>query len=241
VAYGSSRRIVVWFAIASPCLSGSGVAQERPPGASCTRETAARSSFLEERLEGRRRYADGWWKGWATVHGLGLVVEGTRAGFEDDRGERANQVVSAVKSSIGLARDFIDPPHAKDGADALRAIPATSREACEARLARAEELLRRNADEADERYSWKRHLANLGLNLAGAVIVAEVFDEPRGWASGALGFAVGEMQLWSQPWQARRDWEEYQRSFPGAEPPSAPPTTWRVVPSASGIHVMVEF
>jgi hypothetical protein len=241
VAYGSWGRVVVWFAIACPSLPGSGAAQEWTPGAPCAPETTARSRFLEERLEGRRRYAEVWWTGWATVHGLGLVVEGTRAGFENDRGVRANLAVNAVKSSIGLARDFIDPPHAKDGADALRAIPATSPEACEARLARAEELLRRNADEADERYSWKRHLANLGLNLAGAVIVAEAFDEPRGWASGAIGFAVGEVQLWSQPWQARGDWEEYQRRFRAAGSPSAPPTTWRVVPTASGILVMVEF
>jgi hypothetical protein len=241
MAYGSwRRRIAVGFAIAC-CLSESAAAQDRTPAAaSCEPETAARLSFLEERLEARRRYADIWWKSWGTVYGFGLVVEGTRAGFENDRGERANQVVGAVKSSIGLARTFLSPPHAKDGADELLALPATS-EDCATRLARAEEMLSRNAEEADSRYSWTRHLANLGLNLAGAVIVAEAFDEPRGWASGALGFAVGEVHLWSHPWQARQDWEEYQRSFPRNGSSRAPSTTWRVLPSASGVRVVVEF
>src|SRR5690606_14009632 len=141
-------------------------------------------------------------------------------------GERADLVVSAAKAGIGLARTVWRPPSARRGADELRELPTGTPEACAARLALAEAILRRNAAEsAARRRSWVPHLANLGLNLAGALIVAEGFDEPDWWVSGALGFAVGEVQIWSHPWQAGTALADYERRFPASGVPRAPPRT----------------
>ena len=56
----------------------------------CGGETGERLRFLESRLDGHQRYADLWWKGWTGVYVGGIVVQGARAGFEDDRVSRTS-------------------------------------------------------------------------------------------------------------------------------------------------------
>lgn len=228
-------------------LAGAAPAQAEPPAPDpalerCTGDTGARLRFLEDRLGGDRRYADLWWKGWTTVFVGGIVVQGTRAGFEGDEGQRADLIVSAAKSAIGLGRSLWSPPPARLGASELAGMPTDSAEGCAARLARAEEILRRNAEDGDsERRSWIPHAANLGLNLAGAVIVAEGFDEKDGWVSGAIGFAVGEGRIWSYPWQAGNALAEYERRFPASGLPHEPATTWHFESWGAGARVTVRY
>jgi hypothetical protein len=92
-------------------------------------------------------------------------------------------------------------------------------------LARAEAQLERAVHDAHaERRSWLPHLGNLALNLAGALVVAEGFDEGSGWGSGALGFVVGEIRIWTYPWQAESTLEEYRERF---APNLAQQPAWR--------------
>jgi hypothetical protein len=243
----STRHAIEWALIlalggCAPALAADPDRAPAAPRALCESGTEARLRFLEEHLEGRRTYADLWWKGWNTVYAGGIVVEGVRAGLEDDRGERADRIVGAVKSGIGLAQNLWSPPPARLGASELDDLPTDSPEGCAQRLARAEEILRRNAEAShDERRSWIPHLGNLGLNLAGALIVAKGFDERSGWGSGALGFAVGEVRIWSYPWHAGGALEEYERRFPASGVPQGPPTTWRIESWAGGARVVLRY
>jgi hypothetical protein len=208
----------------------------------CSGDVGARLRFLEDSLAGDRRYADLWWKGWSTVFVGGIVVQGTRAGFEEEQGKRAEFIVTAAKSSIGLARALWSPPPARLGAAELAGMATETPADCAERLVRAEEILRRNAEDTqDERRSWIPHVANFGLNLAGAVIVAEGFDESDGWWSGALGFAVGEGRIWSYPWQATGDLAEYERRFPASGVPQSPPTSWHFESWGAGARVTLRY
>jgi hypothetical protein len=181
----------------------------------CDADTAARLRFLEGRLARHARYASRWWNAWNVVYGGGIAVSGTLAGVEDGRGERADHAVGAAKSAIGLTRSLVAPPVVRDAPALLRAIDPSAPDGCARRLARAEELLERAAEQARrERRAWLPHLSNLALNLVGAVIVAEGFDEGSGWGSGALGLVVGEIRLWSYPWQAGETRRDYEARFP---------------------------
>lgn len=240
---GAIGATLAWMALLAAAATPPAQAGEPARDAAiegCEGEARDRLRLLQGRLERDRRYADLWWKGWNAVFVGGIGVQGTRAGLADDRGERADRIVGAVKSGIGLARNLLSPPPARRGADELEALsPAPP---CAQRLARAEALLRRNAESAhDERRSWAPHLANLGLNLVGALVVAKGFDEPAGWVSGALGFAVGEARIWSYPWQAAGAWEEYERRFPPSGLPQTPPTTWRFEPWGAGARVTLHY
>jgi hypothetical protein len=195
-------------------LGGGPLPPPDPAIAQCAPPLAARLRFLESHLAEHARYARRWWNAWNGVYVGGIVVSGALAGIEDGRGERADQAVDAAKSVIGLTHNLIDPPTAREGVEPLRAIDTDSPAGCERRLAFAEELLRRHAEDArHERRRWLPHLGNLALNLAGALIVAEGFDEGSGWSSGAIGFVVGEIRIWTYPHQAERTLEEYERRF----------------------------
>ena len=150
--------------------------------------------------------------------------------------------MSAVKAGVGLTDNLLRPTPDKDGTRELRTIPTSDAQGCARRLARAEEILRENAaDSHKRRFSWKAHAANLGLNLAGALIVAKGFDEPSGWTSGALGLAVGEGRIWSYPWQAPGVLSEYERRFPKSGVPQPPETSWRIEPWGGGVRVVVHY
>jgi hypothetical protein len=197
-----------------------GAALPPPDGAlaACEGSVGARLQYLEPRLAAHASYADRWWWLWNGVHATGLVYGGVMAGVEDDGGERALAAVDATKSAIGLADGVLDPPVLRKGIDPITDIETATAEGCVARLRAAEELLYAAADDAHaERRGWIAHAGNLALNLIGAVVVAEGFDEPSGWGAGALGFVVGEVELWSFPWHAEHTVREYERRFPRDE------------------------
>jgi len=219
--------------------------EERPadaPVRRCDPVDGERLAFLESRLEDNAPYARWWWRGWTGVYVGGMAFEGTRAALEDDRGKRANSIASAVKSTIGLTRAVLSQPEAKRGVADWADLPLDDPASCRDRLELAEERLRESAEQAEkERWSWIPHLFNFGLNAAGAVVVAESYDEDSAYWSGALGFAVGEIRIWSYPWHAEDDWKTYRRRFaakPRAEPPE---TTLHLEPMPNGARLVVRF
>ncbi len=202
-------------------------------------EVNERLAFLEHTLDERRLYADLWWKGWTGFYGLGMVVQSVEAARTDDGGRRADYIVSAVKALGGVINQVRRPLFAAQGADPIRALPGQTREQRQVQLKESEILLRRRAEQADQRFSWVRHSANFGVNLAGGVIVSEGFDErTRGWRSAAIGFAVGELMIWSQPWWPRAQLGEYERRFAVGNPNRV---SWEIVPTVGGGAVAVRF
>jgi hypothetical protein len=197
------------------CASISGPPSPPDPAISrCPPPLAVRLRFLEERIAKEALYARRWWTLWTGVHGGGLAVSGALAAIEDGRGQRASHVVDAAKASIGLTRNLLSAPIARDALTEIRRVDLAAPGGCEQRLAHAEGLLVRAAEQAHrERRSWLPHLSNLALNLIGAAIVAEGYHEGSGWSSGALGLVVGEIEIWTYPARAEKILEEYRRRY----------------------------
>jgi hypothetical protein len=210
--------------------------------AGCSAGTGERLTFIEQRLEERRPYGKYWWMGWTGFYGLGTVIQTARAATEKDDSTQADLVVSAVKASFGVTRLLVWPPTAKAGTDAMRVVDPVDESACRERLRIGEELLRRNAHESKSRWDWKRHAANVAINVGGALIVAEGWDDPtRGWRSAGIGIAVGEVFTFSHPWKADDDLVEYESRF-GTNADYAPkPVSWSVAPSLGGVQLQMKF
>jgi hypothetical protein len=236
------RRTMVVVALMALAMVEAAVAHaDEATFAGCSEGTVERLRFVEQRLDQRRSYAGWWWKGWTGFYGIGMVVESVQAGTEDDGGKRADYIVSAAKAGFGVGRLLLYPPTAKEGADAMRVIAPSDEAACRERLRVGEELLRTNAKESASRWSWKRHAANVAINVAGGLIVAEGFDESRGWRSAGIGIAVGEAMTFSHPWKADDDLVEYEQRF-GTNPDLAPrPVSWTVAPRLGGLQLLVTF
>jgi hypothetical protein len=205
----------------------------------CDPATRARLEWLVDRLESRELHADLWWRGWISFYSLGVVIQSARAGTEDDDGEQADLVVSAVKAVGGVTRLYFSRPTARLGADPVLAQPISDEAVCRQAVAQAEELLRKAAKESNSRWTWTPHLANVGVNLAGALIVTQGWDEDDGWESMAIGIVVGEAMIWTHPWQQRDDLDEYESRFTTTA--AEPGPTWALAPYGRGLQVQLRF
>lgn len=198
-----------------------------------------RLAYAERALDAHRTHAAVWWYGWSGFYAVAIVTEGTLATLTDDSAERADLIVAAAKTSLGLAALLIQPLQAKDGADDVRSMPGATRLDRVRRLEHAEAQLRINAKAADDRYFWLRHLATASINIAGGLIVAEGYDDPaRGWRSAAIGFAVGEAMIWSQPWQPRQDLDAYEDRYRKSATSSV---RWNMAPTLGGASIRGHF
>jgi hypothetical protein len=224
--------------------TGTARAEEVPPPfggeelAVCDANTAERIRFIDQRLAAGQPYAQNWWTFFTMFYGTGAIYSFVQGALKDDSGNRADSFVSGSKALFGTARLLLAPLNAKLGAGPMHEISIESRAECEQVLTIGEELLRKNAKESEQRYSWKAHLSSVLINVAGALIVAEGYDNKTdGWKSAGIGIAVGEVFTWSQPWNGTSDLEDYEREFNEARAP----ITWKLTPTGTGLRLLARF
>lgn len=185
-------------------------------------EIEQRLHFLEARLKAEQSQARWYEASWSLVYVGGLGYGSYQIAQANTRGALAEGIVGASKSVIGAAGLALSPLKA---ARALRDLDEGSDAAPgqrDQRLALAESLLRRNANESDIRYKWQPHVFSLLLNLVGGAIIWIAGDLPRAAQSTGIAIAVGELNIWSRPWGAKRDLREYKREFGGLAYGAAP-------------------
>lgn len=206
-------------------------------------ELERRIEIVEKLLEGSETHADWWQRGWLGVFAGGAVVQGIRAAATDEGDERADATVSAVKAAGGATRLTADPLQARLGADPIRTMPERTRADRLRKLMRAEEMLVENAEDARERRSWTRHLLSAGVNLLGGGILLALDEPERAATSAGVGIAVGELHLWSQPWQPERDVDAYRERLAARRRPSPGGSgrAWRIVPTGGGAELRIDF
>jgi hypothetical protein len=210
------------------------VAHAQAPLRSNDDEIVERLHFIQERLKAETVQARAWEAGWSVVDVGGLGYSAYQISQSGNRAQLTEGIVGAVKSIGGVARIALAPLKTGRGVGELDGVPDGTPDERLRRVVLAEALLRRNAHEADLRFSWKPHIISLLINLAGGIAVWIAGDFWRGLQSAGIGFAVGEVQIWTAPWQARRDLREYRQQFGGFASDSAPrPSSVAARPSVS--------
>lgn len=202
-------------------------------------EAEARLGFLEQRLDEGRSGAQVWQYGWSGVFGVGLVAGAAQAALADDGDERVYQIVGAVKSAGGLAQMLTDPLPARLGADPLRQVPDGTPEKRLQRLALGERQLIDNAARAESRYSWRRHAEGVTTNLIGGAVIYALGDSTDALISTLSGIVIGELQIWTQPWRAIGDLDDYRSAFPSTM--ASRGIEWQLRPTLHGVEVAFRF
>lgn len=202
-------------------------------------EISQRLRFIEQRLDEGRRHADYWQIGWTGFYTLSSMVQGAAAILTDNSDNRANYIVGATKSGLALTNMLLRPLTARHGADEIRAMPAETSEERLHRLELGEELLRKNAERAQERTMWKTHLISLGINFVGGAAILAFGDNKDALISTVSGIAVSELAIFSQPGRAINDLKEYKETF--SEGHFQTSFSWQVIPIIGGIAVIINF
>jgi hypothetical protein len=192
-----------------------------------------RTDFLIERLEARRKHATWWYRSWFTVYTGGLLWGTVRAATVDGEGKRAENIVTAVKSTVGLSNLLFREFDARHGADAVNALPNATDADARARLETAELQLAANAKRATRARSWKAHASSIALNTAGGAALLIVGSPERAAISTGMGLVFGEIAILTEPVTPKQDYAEYQQRY-GT-------TDWSLMPIPGGLAFEMSF
>lgn len=169
-----------------------------------------RTEFIESRLEESRRHARYWQNGWTTFFAASAAAQAALWIDADNSDDSINYGIGALKSVGGLADILLRPHPGRYGAELVRSLPEGTSEQRLERLGYGEMVLEDSAARAASRHTWQPHLKVIGVNLVAGALVAAFGDEGDALASTALGIAIGEAQIWSQPTRYEEDWQAYQ-------------------------------
>jgi hypothetical protein len=208
---------------------------------SCDADTEARLEFIEGRLDANQHMEKIWWGSWLAVFSIGAAY-GITAGVLEDNNEKADAYyVTAAKSTLGIIDLTVRPHVGRLGAAPIRAIPKTSAASCAERLRLAEHTLEKANDMSSMRWSWKRHLTSLVLNLGAGIAIAEGADEPeQGWRDFGVSEVSSEVHIWTHPTANHDAWAEYHEKFNGA-PAARAPTEFHLAAHSGGLGFVYKF
>ncbi|MFO0761557.1 MAG: hypothetical protein U0359_34070 [Byssovorax sp.] len=239
-----------WLAAAllAPSLAAAPARAEPPrpaPAARSDAEVEKRLAFLNDRLMRATPAATRWWYGWyGGWTALTLIQAGMAFGVSD-AGLRKDAAVGAAFSSLGVLPFGLfsfTPLHA---AAALRALPESTPEARRIKLARAEHLLEKSAEDETLGRSFLPHAAGGAASLAACLTVVLAYKRPlfSGLFQLLGGVVLNEAQIFTQPTAAIHDLADYRAlDNPSSKPVARPFSPGRsfsftVVPSPGGLGI----
>jgi hypothetical protein len=231
----------------------SGIAAYGQQATLTDKQVTERLAFITSALEAGQPRARTWLYGWLGAYSAGAATMGVLAATtwksgdmplpEGGNDSAQDMLVGSGTFALGVVGLLIDPFTPATAAKKLRALPEMSPAERQAKLGRAEELLRECARRERSGRSLTTHLLNAGVNAAAGVVTVAAFDRP--FADGLLTFAIGEavslLNIFTQPMRATRDLKRYEAGYPAAAAPSAPRVTWSLGVRPGGLSFQLQF
>ncbi len=179
-------------------------------------EVTVRIDYIQKALDEDQLHAQIWWYGWISLYGAMTIVQGGLY-FNDSFGDHTKQdmLVGAATSLLGLIGKVIDPFYPAYYPDRLRVMPRDTPEERKLKLESAEAMLLACSKRERSGWSWMNHALNFAVNAAAGLVTTFAFK--RSWKDGlltfALGMAISEVDIFSQPTRAMRNMKSYSKKF----------------------------
>jgi len=179
-------------------------------------EVTSRLARTQASLDDGKAMANAWWIGWIGIQAGSAAAFGALAIVDRESPEMPVNAVNAGVSAIGATMLLVLPLVPAYAPYKLRKLPEDTPEARRAKLAAAEDWLRRSAESEELGRGWLTHFLNFGVAAAAGLLLAFAFEDTD-WKDGLYNFgflfAIGELQAATQPAQAIRDWKAYRRLY----------------------------
>ena len=207
------KRLMVFASVLVVLLAMASPAAGQDAGSLTDRAVTNRLAYIQQALDEGESSANLWWYGWLIGYGAataGQLAARSNTGNEENR---QDLVVGAATTALGAVGQLIAPMDAGRLPGRLRAMAGDTSEARRAKLAAAEEFLRRSAARERLGRSWQTHALAGAVNLAAGLVVWKHYDRSASDAlfTFAVGQLVSEIQIFTQPMKAVRDLESYER------------------------------
>jgi hypothetical protein len=221
-------------------LPWSAGARSAAPSEPSDAQIERRLAFIENSLDAHQRHAQIWFWSWITVNAGSTVGLSVGAALADHAADRVNLIGNVVLATLGIGDMLLfRPVDARFGSAPLRALPDATREERLRQLEAGENLMRRNAERAEQRYDWRVHAGNFAANgLVGGLTWA-AGDPQSGLITIVVQSLLGELYLWSAPSGPAKDWQAYQRLKAGTLPVAS--TGWSLAALPGGVALTYRF
>ena len=174
-----------------------------------------RINFIQTAFDEGETRAKIWSYSWTGVYGMLTGVQTAQALYTSHN--RTSNIVYASQSLLGFAALIVDPLHARSSGRDLREIPGDTPDERQLKLETAERWLERNAKQEKFGRSWPVHILALAVNAIGGAIIWHNSGSKDGLTSILAGMAAAEVQIWTQPTRAIKDYDEYRSKYKGAK------------------------
>lgn len=182
-----------------------------------------RIAFIQQEFDDSFLHGAIWWYGWMGVYsGTAALSFGIGLTSDDDT-VKITQIISGVQSVIGLAGLALSPMPTAYAGDYLRSIPDSAPDEKNRKLNEGERLLKNTAEVQEFGSSWITHLLNFTVGASGALVIWKIYDDEIEEAGGdpdkealynfLLSFAIGELQIFTQPTGGIKSWNRYREIF----------------------------
>ena len=238
----SSKGKAVFIVLMACITLLSSAAMAQKAGALSDEQVKERLNYIQTNLDGGQAGAQAWWYGWMGGY---TVLTGAQLGIAFSTSEKETKqdmLVGGITSGLGLAGKLITPFTPAYAPSRLRAMPGDTPEERRAKLAEAENYLKRSSEVEYDGRGWFNQTLNFVVNAGAAVFLCAYFKRPYedGMFTFIVGMAISEVDIISQPMRATRDWKAYRAKYYGEEKAALPENNWfvTVLPMgfAAGFH-----
>lgn len=204
-----------------------------------------RIQVIQRMLDGGKRNANLWWYGWIATYGAAAITQGTIWIASDKLATRQDMALGVLTDLLGMGGQIISPMVPGYAPARLENIPGGTPEENVLKLREAEKLLEESAKREKEGRSWKIHVLDGAVNLGCGFIMWFGLDRTflEGIENVALNQAVCEIQIFTQPTRAIKDYKTYCRQYNTEQNLSLnePKVTWSFAMIPGGLGVRLTF
>jgi len=168
-------------------------------------ELSNRLQMIYKMLDKNERASKNWWNEWLVIYGVATLGQTAVACYTRSKSTREDMVLGAGTTLVGAFGQFLSPVKSGYEAESFR----------KEELKQAETYLKTQAELVRTGKNWQKHAISGIVNLSSGLITWIGFKRSvwDGIANFALNTVVTEVQIWSQPCKAKRDYQQYCNMF----------------------------
>jgi hypothetical protein len=170
-----------------------------------------RIQYIQTKLDEGKPVASLWWNAWLYGYTAATVAQGAVFATSESLKTRQDLALGAATTALGAVGQLLMPMVPVYAPKRLALMPGDTPEERIQKLKKAEELFEASSAREKEGRSWKVHAVSGAINVSTGLVTWLGFD--RTVQSGLIAFAINtaitEVQIFTQPTRAIRDYNEY--------------------------------
>jgi len=186
-----------------------------------------RINYIQKMLDEGKPAAKFWWNGWLYGYSAATVVQGAVFLSSNELMTRQDMALGAATTLVGAIGQLIMPMTPASAPGKIVLVLGDTPEDRVIKLNNVEELFKKSALREQDGRSWKMHAASSAVNLSSGLVTWLGFNQTiqSGLINFAINEAITEVQIWTQPTRAIKDYKNYCEKYKNGLPALYKPKT----------------